>query len=98
MWKTYRSSGSFVTGFASASFADTNHGWVTDTQVLYRTRDGGRTWTKVRPGAPFGDTTELEFISPQEGWTPGVGFHLPYLLKTVDGGRTWKDLSFSVSR
>lgn len=98
IWKTYRASGSFVTGFASASFADTNHGWVTDTQVLYRTRDGGRTWTRVRPGAPFGDTTELEFISPQEGWTPGVGFHPPYLLKTVDGGRTWKDLSFSISR
>ncbi len=64
-----------------------NHGWVSDGDVLYATSDGGRRWTTIRPGYPFVNVAQIDFISPQVGWAAGEpGF--PRLLKTEDGGRT----------
>ncbi len=53
------------------------------------TNDGGRQWTTVRPGPPFANVGGLDFISPRIGWATGQALSDPFLLKSLDGGRTW---------
>jgi photosystem II stability/assembly factor-like uncharacterized protein len=79
-----------------SSFADMDHGWVTDGDALWATTDGGRVWTKVLATAPFVDVKQLQFISRQIGWA--VSRTYPWLLKTMDGGRTWAALTYSIER
>ncbi len=80
----------------SSSFADINHGWVTDGHLLYITSDGGRNWTEIRPGPLFADVRQLDFVSPDVGWA--VRETSPFLLKTVDGGYTWAPMTYTISR
>ncbi len=84
--------------YRGGSFADVNHGWVTEGDTLYVTSNGGRQWTTVRPGSPFTYVGELDFISPQIGWAVGQALFPPFLLKTVDGGHTWAPMNYTVSR
>ncbi len=83
--------------YRGGSFADVNHGWVTEGDTLYVTSNGGRQWTTVRPGPPFSNVQGLEFISPQIGWATGQALFPPFLLKTVDGGHTWAPMNYTVS-
>jgi photosystem II stability/assembly factor-like uncharacterized protein len=95
-------------GVPAWSFADTAHGWVLvtgvlGTEVLYRTTDGGRHWTALPLPADFADIHQLDFISPLAGWAVrGSSWSLKRipgsLLKTVDGGRTWAPVPYTVSR
>ena len=48
---------------------------------------GGRNWTTLQPAGPFADVKQLEFVSSQIGWA--LRRISPYLIKTLDGGRTW---------
>lgn len=91
-----------VRGAPASSFADMAHGWVTDGNVLYLTRDGGHRWTKVLLPLAFADIKQLDFISPQVGWAVrGPTWTLkrtpPSLLKTVDGGHTWAPAIYTIS-
>jgi photosystem II stability/assembly factor-like uncharacterized protein len=76
----------------STSFADMNHGWVTDGDVLYVTTDGGSHWTTIPPTPPFANVKQIDFVSPQLGWavTPTS------LLKTEDGGSTWTPVVYTI--
>jgi Tol biopolymer transport system component len=78
-----------------SSFADSNHGWVTDGDVLYETSDGGHQWATLHPTPSFTDVTQLEFISPEVGWA--VKKASPFLLRTVDGGQTWAPVTYTIS-
>jgi photosystem II stability/assembly factor-like uncharacterized protein len=80
----------------STSFADMNHGWVTDGDALYVTTDGGSHWTTIPPTPPFADVEQIDFISPQVGWALRRTF--PFLLKTLSGGHTWMPVAFTMSR
>ncbi len=79
----------------SSSFADMNHGWVTDGHLMYMTTDGGAHWTAIRPGPLLADVRQLDFISPGVGWA--VRETSPFLVKTVDGGHTWAPVAYTIS-
>jgi len=78
----------------STSFADINHGWVTDGAALYATIDGGRQWTTIRSPSFLVNVKQLDFISPSVGWA--VSRTPPSLLKTMDGGVTWTPVAYTV--
>ena len=70
--------------------------------ILYRTTDGGRSWTSVRVMtlAPAGSPglKEMQFVDPATGWLlerngPApceIGKPCFNLLATTDGGETWR--------
>lgn len=65
---------------------------------LYRTTDGGRTWTTVRrePGSDE-EIAELGFTNARLGWAIEVGGEAgtkTTLLRTTDAGRTWEVVAF----
>jgi photosystem II stability/assembly factor-like uncharacterized protein len=81
-------------GPAWVRFVDTQHGWIVVKDVsssnfsfgrLFRTTDGGRTWTALQ--APLGDP--VTFLDTRTGWTAG-GPTGDRLFVTRDAGRTWQ--------
>ena len=56
---------------------------------LFRTDDGGLTWTKLT--IPIGE--QVAFITPQIGWLAG-GAAGDELYRTADGGATWVSQAF----
>jgi len=88
----------------SSDFADVNHGWLADSNAhtLYATMNSGRQWTTLRSN-DFPTTRQLNFISPQVGWAiwkagGETKSTSPSLFKTVDGGRTWTPVTYTISR
>ena len=78
-----------------SSFADMSHGWITEGSVLYRTIDGGRTWSRLPLPLAFSHMKQLDFVSPSAGWA--TRSTAPFLLKTVDGGQTWMPVDYRIS-
>ncbi len=56
---------------------------------LEQTRDGGRTWTKLKTVTWNGD---LDFVSEQIGWAIAKDGDVVTLVHTVDGGQTWEEI------
>src|SRR5262249_51008084 len=68
---------------------------------LYRTTDGGQTWSRIVTLATGLDHPDLEdvglpfFLDEQYGWVPvccgatGAGAPGEFLYRTTDGGRSW---------
>jgi photosystem II stability/assembly factor-like uncharacterized protein len=77
-----------------SSFADMNHGWLMNGFDLHVTSDGGRRWMTIQPSQLPVDVTQLDFVSPQVGWA--IRQRSPYLRKTLDGGRTWSPVTYTV--
>ena len=83
---------------SAVDFLDMQHGWVTDGTVLYVTTNGGQSWTKMAPGSSFKNVAQLDFVSSTEGWAiGGQGKGARFLLKTVDGGKTWTPVTSTFS-
>jgi len=85
----------------SISFCDTLNGWVVgEYGYIYHTRNGGKTWEnqggKFEISEKTGDVEGGNFlfdvisIDPQTAWAVGID---GYVIKTVDGGETWKEVS-----
>jgi len=76
----------------SISFVDADNGWALVDRSpgqpdLYRTHDGGATWSVLLHGnAPL--SGQLDFRDTRNGWASG--YVLPKLANTTDGGRTWR--------
>ncbi len=95
---TWKSTMPLPAAFGTIDFVDTQHGWVTDGMVLYNTSDGGQHWTKLSPGTNFKQITYLSFVSSTTGWAIGRQSNTSsFLLKTVDGGKTWTPIPISFS-
>jgi len=94
-----------ITG-ADMEFPDPQNGWLaahaplgmsSDIAYLYRTRDGGQTWTLL----PIPITGRITFIDASTGWAVGgkTRWTSDQLLETQDGGNSWQPirLDFPVS-
>jgi photosystem II stability/assembly factor-like uncharacterized protein len=84
-------------------FLNADEGWAAggfienadEIDSLFRTSDGGRTWTRVRTGTGQFHRT-VQFVTPHSGFVVGITFDLDSgtygpskLLATSDGGATW---------
>jgi photosystem II stability/assembly factor-like uncharacterized protein len=90
----------------SISFCDRNNGWaVGEYGFIYHTRDGGATWQQQGGGFGISETTgdveagtylfDVAAIDPQTAWAVGIE---GYVIKTVDGGKSWQDVSTKSGR
>jgi photosystem II stability/assembly factor-like uncharacterized protein len=77
----------------SISFVDADNGWALagsdDQHNLYRTRDGGATWSLLLRDAPIRGS--LAFDTPDRGWAAAAAG--ARLVTTTDGGRTWREVA-----
>jgi photosystem II stability/assembly factor-like uncharacterized protein len=75
-------------------FADSSRGWIVGDQGhIWRSDDGGTTWTPQSSGTDAG-LLRVQFVSTSTGWIVGA---LGKILKTTDGGSTWTELSSGTS-
>lgn len=90
-----------VSDFPTISWLDALDGWATfgnpPAVPLYRTRDGGVTWAPVQTNlllqTPNGSIFGLYFVDQDTGFAfagPADTSGYTLLLKTTDGGHTWK--------
>jgi photosystem II stability/assembly factor-like uncharacterized protein len=93
-------------------FLDSLQGWevsqgTSATTYVYRTTDGGHTWSSVSFTVPassyggFGVATSLSFVDPLNGWLAvdlgtNANFTSGTLYQTTDGGITWDQESIPV--
>ena len=81
----------FPTRFASASFADPQHGWVAAEQSIFVTTDSGVNWTWLTDlPAP---ASQIDFIDLQQAWaltTDG-------LFRSRNGGLMWQPVMLPAS-
>jgi photosystem II stability/assembly factor-like uncharacterized protein len=75
--------------FGLPDFVAPSQGFVWIKGLLYVTADGGQSWTTIRPSVRL-SSASLDFVNPRVGfaWVQGVR----YVLRTVDGGHTWRRL------
>ncbi len=91
-----------LTSVAESKF-DENMIWAgTDDGLIHLTTDGGKSWTKFDnlPGVPAMSYVHQIIASLHDKNTAYVCFNhhrygdfKPYLLKTTDGGKTWKSIA-----
>lgn len=93
------------TGFGygvSTAFLNAAQAWVLlpeaadplGSGILYRSNDGGRTWTSIQ--VPFG-SADLTFLDDQTGWAMaglgvGAGSMGVAIYRSGDGGATWEQV------
>jgi photosystem II stability/assembly factor-like uncharacterized protein len=96
--------GGFYAGFDQASFLSPTTGWVTTwtdlnlAVTIYRTADGGRTWTTAPEGGAHsfhgGDADWIQLLSPRLAFSETVTPVAPRmsLEVTTDAGTSWRTL------
>jgi photosystem II stability/assembly factor-like uncharacterized protein len=62
---------------------------VNDSGRVYRSADGGETWSAGAATPPAFAAYDLHFSSLLEGWVIGSGFAGGAFFRTADGGDTW---------
>jgi photosystem II stability/assembly factor-like uncharacterized protein len=84
----------------SVCFSDASHGWLsTEPGGVYRSTDGGRSWSKVlqmaggQPQLPA--ESRIECASPSAAWvqfSPGgaAAGHIPYIVYATVNGQSWR--------
>jgi photosystem II stability/assembly factor-like uncharacterized protein len=83
----------------TVTFFDADHGWavttfngptgtLTPVENVFRTRDGGRTWTLAGQDVPV--SSGVQFTSATRGWALASAFDL---VTTTDSGATWQPVT-----
>lgn len=70
-------------------FIDYQTGWATGRDI-YQTTDGGLSWVKIKTVHWSG---QFSFVDAQHGWAVASDEDATVLVKTEDGGRSWKLLT-----
>jgi photosystem II stability/assembly factor-like uncharacterized protein len=84
---------SMVTRLTDVFFCDPANGWIlTETDTVYRTTDGGKSWTITTTGSKYALSAAF-FSDPLTGWAAG---DLGTILKTGDGGISWQPQSSTI--
>jgi photosystem II stability/assembly factor-like uncharacterized protein len=73
---------------AAVDFLDADHGWVVGKLGTFATRDGGMTWAKL-DDAPR-EVVEVTMLSTSVGFLQVLTDQVPVLLRTTDGGKSWR--------
>ncbi len=75
-------------------FINTHNGWLlAPTSGVYRSADGGETWTKIGSTKVSGQIFSATFLNLTTGWSvESRNIDRHYHLVTHDGGRTWQPL------
>ncbi len=91
-------------GPLTLSFADADHGWLTDSHTIWATSNGSRTWTKATLPVPGSIRGKLDFITAQMVGVDGSAVLVakydampgnegissqPVFYRTVDRGAHW---------
>ncbi len=87
-----------LAGYNGVAFADALHGWVIGPGgTIIATTDGGRTWRAERSGTTayladiaFADSRHGLVVGNHFHSTDASGFDGSVVLRTTDGGATWK--------
>ncbi|MFZ1520491.1 MAG: T9SS type A sorting domain-containing protein, partial [Ignavibacteriaceae bacterium] len=86
---TQQLAGSFV----DAHFFNKDKGWVigkvNETNVLFRTIDGGNNWDSVEVPYTQGSFVDLDFVDELHGWIYAHSWNSNELLRTTNGGVTF---------
>lgn len=81
--------------FDKSHFVNENTGFVTTDEYvkLYRTTNGGVSWTEVSPNYyEYSRVTDMEFLTPEIGYMALYGSIFSVIIKTTDGGATWQEI------
>ncbi|HWT77171.1 MAG TPA: hypothetical protein VN258_20915, partial [Mobilitalea sp.] len=62
---------------------------------LSYTVDGGKSFNFIGEESGFVNSNGVEFVTPSLGWAIMNGFQDKYLMKTVDGGKTWDKVALT---
>jgi photosystem II stability/assembly factor-like uncharacterized protein len=90
----------------SVFFCDPYHGWaVGEYGYIYHTKDGGANWRKQAGNFDISEETgtleggnflfDVIAVDPQTVWAVGID---GYVIGTVDGGKTWKEVKTGAPR
>lgn len=70
----------------SITFGNGGLGWITGSNVLYRTENYGETWAEAEIDSLVTTVSDVSFVNGETGWAVG---YFARVWETRDGGRTW---------
>lgn len=85
--------------FTSVDFTDTQLGLICGVNKIWRTTNGGQSWTGVFTGSSQVTLEEVRWVSPQVAITVGFdfAFNRGLILRSVDGGQNWSSVTNNVT-
>jgi photosystem II stability/assembly factor-like uncharacterized protein len=93
-WKSTTLVGADYFQGAGLDFLTVNQGWVSFRALLFVTSDGGQHWTQLPQSSALEDVSGMSFVSNEVGWAIDLADGALHLVKTTDGGRTWRAVPF----
>jgi len=79
-----------ATAFGATGYADAVHWWWIGSGLLYKSSDGGRTWSLSQAvDIPIQFAGSLQALDAGHAWLGGMISAEPVLFTTGDGGRHW---------